>query len=113
MPAMGLLIGGLAALAISLSIAPVYTTHIQLFVSTTDSTSTSAVFQGSQFSQQRVASYATHVSGEEVSDRVIRDLGLNMTAEDLGRRITASVVPDTVLLDVTVKDSSAGRAKAI
>jgi len=110
---MGLLIGGLAALAISLSIAPVYTTHIQLFVSTTDSTSTSAVFQGSQFSQQRVASYATLVSGEEVSDRVIRDLGLNMTAEDLGRRITASVVPDTVLLDVTVKDSSAGRAKAI
>lgn len=111
--ALGALITGCVAGGVSLLIAPTYTAHTQLFVSTTDSTSTSAVFQGSQFSQQRVASYASLLAGEELAGRVIDRLSLDMTAGQLQDGITAAVVPDTVLLNVSVADTSPRRAQQV
>lgn len=113
LPLIGLIIGGGAALLVSLLEHPAYTASTQLFVSTRDNTSTSAVFQGSQFSEQRVTSYAQLISGDELADRVIKRLDLPVTTEELRGEIKATAVTDTVLIDVDVTDSSPQRARDI
>ena len=112
-PVVGLVTGALAALAVSLLQTPEYTSETQLFVSTTDATSTSDVFQGSQFSQQRVTSYAQLLTGEEMAQRVIDRLDLDMTAGQLSDGVSATAVTDTVLIDITVTDPSAAQAQRI
>jgi capsular exopolysaccharide synthesis family protein len=111
--AIGMIGGGLAGLGVSLLLTPVYTSSTQLFVSTTDSASTSEVFAGSQFSQQRVTSYAQLISGKELAGRVIDRLGLEMSPTELSREIRASAVTYSVLIDVTVTDPSPVRAQEI
>jgi receptor protein-tyrosine kinase len=90
-----------------------YASKTQLFVSTTESASTAEAFQGSQFSQQRVTSYARLLAGEELSTRVIDRLELPLSPSQLAGRVTAAAIPQTVLLEVTVTDSSPERAQRI
>jgi capsular exopolysaccharide synthesis family protein len=113
MPALGLILGLASALTLHLVTQPEYTAKTQLFVATNDSASTSDVFQGSQFSEQRVASYARLLVGEELAGRVISELGLETTPRALARHITAEAVPETVLLEVSVTDASPARAQQI
>jgi receptor protein-tyrosine kinase len=110
---MGLVMGGLAALGVSLLMTPLYTAQTQLFVRTNDASSTSAVFQGGQFSQERVTSYAELLSGEELSARVADRLGLEVSPSQLAGQIEVSTIPQTVLLNVTVTDSVPERAQQI
>lgn len=111
--AIGMLLGGAIALVFSVAQTPLYTSSTQLFVSTTDSASTSDAYQGSQFSQQRVGSYTRLLAGEELARRVVERLDLSMPAATLSDRITATAAIDTVLIDVTVADRSAERAQRI
>ncbi len=107
------LIGGLTGLVASVTATPMYTTTTQFFVSTRNAQSTSDIYQGSQFSQQRVTSYAQLVTGQQVAARVIERLELSETASDLSRRISADPLPDTVLINVSVTDESPERAQGI
>jgi receptor protein-tyrosine kinase len=109
----GLIVGGTGGLVASLTATPLYTSSTQLFVSTRDSASTSEVFQGSQFSQQRVASYARLLTGEELAARVVDRINLSQSASVLSDQIVATTAPDTVLIDVTVTDSSPQAAQQI
>ncbi|MGY1671005.1 polysaccharide biosynthesis tyrosine autokinase [Geodermatophilus sp. SYSU D00710] len=113
LPLIGLLIGATAALAFSLTQTRLYETSTQLFVSTTDSATAYEALQGSQFLQERVSSYAQLVQGEELSARVVDDLDLESTPEEVSSQLTASVVPDTVLISVAVTDPSPERARDI
>ncbi len=113
LPVVGLVVGGAAALLVSLLQTPLYTSSTQLFVSTRDSASTSDAFQGSQFTQQRVASYERLLAGDRLLSRVIERLDLDLSADQLARQVTAKAVPNTVLLDVTVTDPSPERAQDI
>jgi capsular exopolysaccharide synthesis family protein len=112
-PLTGLLIGAVAAVALSLGQPNEYVSTTQLFVSTTQTGSTYDVYSGSLFSQQRAASYASLLTGQRLAERVISDLGLDMSPDALAQEITARVVPDTVLLDVSVTDRSPSRARDI
>lgn len=107
------LLGAVAAMVHSLLQTPLYNSSIQMFVSTAQSSSTADAFQGSQLSQQRVASYARLISGEKLASRVVDRLSLATDPSELAESITASAVPETVLLDVTVADPSAVRAEQI
>jgi capsular exopolysaccharide synthesis family protein len=111
--AVGLVIGGLAALLASLVVSPMYASHTQLFVSTDDSSSTSAVFQGGQFSVGRVTSYAELLRGEELAARVVSSLGLPLSPSQLASEIQVTTVPQTVLLNVQVTDAQPQRAQQI
>jgi receptor protein-tyrosine kinase len=106
----GLLIGGLTALGFSLLSTPRYAAHTQLFVSATDANSTANAYQGSQFSEARVASYARVLSGENLAARLVSRLSLPLSAPELAAEIDAVPVKNTVLLDVTVTDSSPEQA---
>ena len=104
---------GLAA-AVVWRQTPRYTARTQLFVSTLNPPANlSLTYQGGLFSQQRVLSYSHIVSSPQVARRVIEHLQLPMSVEQLQRAIHASVPVGTVLIDVTVDDSSSRRAAAI
>ena len=111
---MGLVIGGVAALGVSLLMTPKYQAQTQLFVSTDDSSSTSAVVQGGQFSQDRMSSYAELLGGAELTTRVLNTGSVEgLTPAELAGEIEVTTLPQTVLLNVTVTDSVPVRAQRI
>jgi capsular exopolysaccharide synthesis family protein len=97
---------------ITLRTTPEYESQSRLFVSTTDQ-SASQTFQGGTFAIQRVSSYADLVQGQELASRVIGRLNLDMTPAALSEKITATVVPDTVILEVSATDPSPKLAQQI
>jgi capsular exopolysaccharide synthesis family protein len=101
-----------AAAAMIARETPTYRSTIQMFVSTPQ-TVEGAAYQGGLFSQQRVVSYADLVVGERVGTEVVTALGLDMTSQQLQRKLSSRVVPDTVLFEVTATDASPERAQAI
>jgi tyrosine-protein kinase len=106
----------LAADVIAMRRQPTYAAHSQLFVSvasTSAELTPSETYQGGLFSQQRVESYANLVSSPRVAQSVISRLGLSRSVPELQSQIHASVVPGTVLINVTVKDRTPALAEAI
>jgi len=101
-----------AAAAITLRATPQYSATAQLFIST-PRTEGIDVYQGSLFSQERVASYADLIKGEDLAQRVVDRLSLDESAGDLSEQISSVVVPETVLLEVTVTDPVPARAKGL
>lgn len=100
------------AVVITIRTTPQYSSSARVFISTSPSTSQEA-YQGSLFSEQRVSSYADLMTGLELAQRVVEKLQLDLTAEELAKKIEASVVPDTVLLKISVTDPSPATAQRI
>lgn len=113
-----LIVVGCVALALALGgvvIAradPEYTSTTRLFVSTPQAEGSDA-YQGGLFSQQRVASYATLITGQEIAERVAGRLGLDVAPSELADHLSASVVPETVILEVSASDPDPEQAQAI
>lgn len=110
-----LLLGIGASVALTLLATPVYRAETQVFVSLRDTGSgtTSNAYQGNLFSQERVKSYAKIADSPAVTSAVVEKLKLPVTPNELARSITASVPTDTVLVDITVSDPSAARARDV
>ena len=106
-----LVVTGVAAV-VTFRTTPVYESQAKLFVSTADG-STDGAYQGSLFSMQRVASYADLVDGRELAERVIADLDLELEPTELAEQITATVVPETVNLEIAVQDTDPALAQEI
>lgn len=105
---------GLIAAAIVTSLTtPLYQAATRLFVSTTAGSSVAETYQGNRLSQERVISYAQLLMGQTLAQRTIDKLDLNMSAQQLQANIKAIAKPDTVLIDVTVRDESPVRARDI
>lgn len=111
--AIALVVGVVGGIALTKLETPQYTATTRLFVSTTGGTSSTESYSGEQFSQQRTASYAEMVTSEQVTQRVVDELGLSISAQELSGDITATVVPRTVLMDVSARSSSPIRAADI
>jgi polysaccharide biosynthesis transport protein len=108
------LAGTAGASAYTFSQTPVYQSDTQLFVSTSsDGSDISQLTQGSTFTQQRVKSYTDLLTSPRVLQPVIQQLNLGISAEQLAGQVTASSPLDTVLIDVTVTDTSPQRARDI
>ncbi|WP_229074096.1 polysaccharide biosynthesis tyrosine autokinase [Actinoplanes sp. DH11] len=92
-----------------------YEAGTQLFVSMTlrGTASSSQLAQGSDFTRERVKSYADIVNSPLVLDAVRERLGLPLTTEELASMIEVSSPLDTVLLDIRVTDTSKERARQI
>ncbi|WP_460599107.1 tyrosine-protein kinase domain-containing protein [Flexivirga lutea] len=103
----------LLAQAYSFVAAKKYSSSLQFFVSTADSTDAAQLAQGSTFSQARVTSYTQLVNAPVVLNPVIKKLHLSATAGDLAGSVTATVPPNTVLIDVTVTNRSPELAQKI
>lgn len=105
----GLLIGG----AFSVFAKPTYTAETQLFVAIQSSGSITELQQGNSFSQARVQSYVKTVDSPVVLQPAIDALGLSESPGELAGRVTASTDLNTVLIDISVVDSSPAQAAAV
>ena len=103
-----------AGAATATALSPrVYEAKTRLFVSTSGGSDSTALLSGSNFTQQRVKSYADVITTPNVLDPVIKTLGLTTTAASLGDQITATVPLDTVIIEVSVTNASPRVAAAV
>lgn len=109
----GLLVGLGAAGVVIWQTTPEYSSTTTMFVGSSSSDSVQNALSGSQLSQQRTASYVRLLTGDELAQRVIDQLGLTDTPAELVESISAMTSPETVLLDVTVTRESATEARDI
>lgn len=107
------LVAVLGAVAYTFATTPQYQATTRLFVSTSSGSSLNDLYQGNRFSQERVLSYTELLMGETLAQRTIDKLNLDMSANDLKEKIKATAKPDTVLIDVSVLDTSPVRARDI
>ena len=103
----------LAALVFTLTQTPRYEAATRLFVSTAAGTSVSDLYSGNRLAQDRVLSYAQLIMGENLAQRTVDRLNLDMDAATVKEEVTAKVKLNTVLIDVSVVDSSPVRARDI
>jgi capsular exopolysaccharide synthesis family protein len=100
---------GLASVA-TLTATKIYESRTQFFVSTTGSEDSGSLLNGSTFTQQRVKSYAQLLSTPRILGPVAKAVGVT---GDITDQVTATNPPDTVLLEVAVRDSDPEQAKAM
>lgn len=99
--------------------APEYVSHTTLFVSAVNTGTgnqidgTAEAYQGSLLSEQKVKSYTELLRGQQVLDRVIAELGLHGTADQLAGEVSTAAIPDTSLLTAAVTDRSPQQAQRI
>lgn len=103
----------LAAVGYSLLAIPQYQASVRLFVSTPSDGTNTQTYDGGLFAERRVLSYTELLTGDIAAQRTIDKLGLDMTAAQLQEKVEAVVPAETVLIDVTVTDSSPTRARDI
>lgn len=107
------LIGVAGGGAMTWTATPLYSSTTKLFVSTSATTDTSSAYTGNLFSQQRVTSYAELLAGVQLAELVVEDLDLPLSPAEVAGKVSATAVPETVILSVTVTDTSARRAQDI
>lgn len=109
------LLGVGVAAAYSLMLAPKYQSTTQLYVSVraSEGAATGDLVQGTSFARQAVTSYVDVVNSALVLDRVIDELELKMTAQQLAPSIVASSPINTVLINVTVTNTDPVKAAEI
>ena len=93
------------------TVTPMYASETRIFVSTSQADENSA-YTGNLFATQRVASYADLVTSNQLAERVAAELG-DAEASDLREQVSASAVPETVLLEITATDADPERARDI
>ncbi|GGL29600.1 polysaccharide biosynthesis tyrosine autokinase [Phycicoccus endophyticus] len=100
-----------AAAAATLAATKQYESTSQYFVSTTGSDDSGSLLQGSTFTQQRVKSYTQLLTTPRILEPVAEAVG--GSADALASEVTATSPPDTVLIEVAVRDPDPARATAI
>ncbi|CAH0220906.1 polysaccharide biosynthesis tyrosine autokinase [Microbacterium sp. Bi121] len=110
-----LLIVGLAGGAAYASMqAPKYVASTQLYVSVrTEGAATGDLVQGTTFARQIVTSYVDVVGTALVLEPVVEELGLDVSAQALSSRVSATTPLNTVLIDITVTDTDPKQAAKI
>ncbi|BBY87344.1 chromosome partitioning protein [Mycolicibacterium tokaiense] len=106
-----MLISVAAAAAITVLTTPMYQATTRLYVSAAAGGSVAEMYQGNRLSQERVLSYTELLKGQTVAQRTVDKLGLDMSAAALSANVEATAKPDTVLIDVSVRDTSPIRAR--
>lgn len=99
--------------AVTLRTTPVYVADARLYVSSTGGGGTEGSLQGDQLAQQRIASYVAVADSPLVAEKVIEELGLPLQPEELAGRITATSTGESLIVDVSVEDTSPERARDV
>lgn len=81
-------------------------------VGTTPADNASAL-SASNYVFDRVTTYSQFADQAPVLNQVIKTLNLGTTSADLSKQISASVVPDTVIISVSATDASAAQAQKL
>src|SRR6185312_6187989 len=109
------LLGVAIAAAYASTTPTTYEATSRVYVTMATGTSVNDSYLGGLAAQQRVTSYVDVVTSSNVAERVIKDLGLSgrMSASELQSKIKATFPPGTSLLDISVTDGNAERARLL
>lgn len=98
----------------SITQTPQYEASTRLFVSVrSGESSVGELTQGSTFARQAVTSYVSVVNSSIVMDRVISELDLQTTSDQLAASVSADSPADTVLINVNVLNPDPDMAQQI
>lgn len=111
--ALFIVLGVAGGWGVSMLMPTKYTSTASVFVSVDSDGSISDAYQSTQFAEQRMQSYAQLVSGDVLAEQVIKDLNLDMTPRDLTKELEATVVQDTVVMEISATDTDAAQAQKI
>jgi capsular polysaccharide biosynthesis protein len=103
----GLLLGGVSVLTAT----PSYTATADMYVG--PSQTRSLDLSASQYTLDRMPTYAALVDSSKVTNGVVQKLGLDLSPEDVGSKITATVIQDTAFIRLTVDDTAPVRTARI
>jgi len=101
------------AAAVTLVMTPKYTATTRLFFGVQGGESVTDLAQGSTFTEKQMSSYAEVATSPLVLNKVIDELNLGVTADELAKSITATPPPDTVILEISATNVDAGQAARI
>lgn len=90
-----------------------YVASTELFLRAPDVKTSTGAYQGDLFSRQRAQTYVKMFHSEELAQMVVDRLGLNIAAQQLASKVSATPVKNTVLIDVSITDSNAQHAANI
>ncbi|MFD4009180.1 polysaccharide biosynthesis tyrosine autokinase [Brachybacterium atlanticum] len=111
------LLGGLVVLAAVVAATavqtPMYESTTRTFVQPQAGASVDELNTGIVLAGQQIASYSDLVTTPLVLDPVIEELGLSTTSDELARRVTATVRPDTLIIEIKAKDEDPAVAAAL
>jgi len=107
------LAGAASAAGLSFLQTPVYSSQTSVFFSIQFGASASELVQGAAYTQNSVQSFAALATKPIVLDPVIEDLGLDTTARALADRVESIAPLDTVIVEISVSDTSPEQAAAI
>jgi capsular exopolysaccharide synthesis family protein len=106
-----LLIGLLAAAAVTLSTPPRYEADATIYISMR--AASGAVSEGRDPAAEHLPTYTAVITSERVATEVARALGAGLSPSDVAARISVTRPPETVLLRVTVLDPAPEQAARI
>ncbi|MCF3940189.1 polysaccharide biosynthesis tyrosine autokinase [Gordonia tangerina] len=95
------LVCGVLGMAFSWIQQPVYKSTSTLYVSSAPSNDPASAYQGGLASQQRVASYVSLTTSDEVISNALEVSGVSLSQSEAMSAVSASAAPDTVLLSVS------------
>jgi capsular exopolysaccharide synthesis family protein len=106
-------VGAGAGFAIAQATPPTYRATSKVFVSVEQGETVTELVQGSTFAQNIVQSYAQLATMPVVLDPVIARLGLDVTARELARTVTADTPLNTVIVEISATSGDPVEAAAI
>lgn len=109
-PMWGALVVVLAVIAVLLIMPTTHESRFTVFVRTPGDVS-KVVDGGDSYARGRAQTYAAMAGNSVVAQRVISDLKLDMTAEELASGVQGSARPGTALIDVTVRTTGDADAR--
>lgn len=101
-----------ASSALTLMITPRYTASTQVVFAVEGGQSVTDLAQGSNFAERQMTTYAQVATSPLVLDAVIAKLDLHTTAAGLAGTVSASVLTNTVILQVSATDTDPQQAAA-
>lgn len=105
---------GVTAGAVLVAVTPkTYTATTTLFLGSPASADSTGAYSGDLFSQQRASTYTQLVKSRDLAVKVIDDLALSITPEEIASKVSADQIPKTVLVRLSVTDNSAQLAADI
>ncbi|WP_108248971.1 YveK family protein [Planctomonas deserti] len=106
-------LGGLAGWGIAQLIPSTYRATSGIYIMLTGVENASELAQGSTFTRNLMPTYTELARTPEVLNPVIRDLGLEVTPNQLAERVTAENPLNTMVINVSVTDRSSSRSATI
>jgi polysaccharide biosynthesis transport protein len=107
------LLGTTVALIVAGSQTPKYTAAADVFVTVANGQSSGELAQSSTFSQDQASNFAAVVPKQIVLEPVIKELGLDITIDDLRKSIDVEVPLNTSLITISVVNKDPKLAAAL